>query len=629
MSQNTPSMEAGATLRAAVAELPGPQLEDLVRLDRYEAGPIIGKGGMGEVRQCHDVRLSRHIALKTATTRNKAELSRFVREAQVQGQLEHPSIVPVYELGVGGDGAPYFAMKRVLGATLFDVVDALGRGVPEAMAKWPRRKLLGAFLQVCQAVDFAHTRGWIHRDLKPANVMLGDFGEVYVLDWGLARRHHERDEIIGEVIGPTPVGLTTPGQMMGTPGYMAPEQVNSQPADIRSDVYALGAILFEVLTLQMLAKGNTTMELLLSTRDGCDARARVRAPDAEVPPELEAVCLKATAKDPTQRFASVRELHDAIDRVLAGERDLELRATLARAHADAAKKSYALAQSEPDRELEHRQNALRELGLSLALDQTYRPAAATLIELIQHPPTQTPPEAKDELDRTLAAQIRPSARSSAVAYLIVALLEVPMMFHMGRFSPLLALTGLFFIGAAIAAGSVGWAKRNRTTTGLIAPLVLSNVGIALMYYFDGPLTLVPMFAAVNTVAFALSMDRGSRRLAVGLGVLTASAPMLGSFTGVLPETFRFIDDGRLLLLPLEVPFAPNVTLPLFLFCYVGLIVAASLIVGRVRDTIRQLERKRAMQMWNLRQLLPPEATPGMQDESLSPDTNCMVTKMIR
>src|SRR5581483_4694697 len=114
MSHNTPSLDGGAaTLKAPAAELPGAQLEELIRQDRYEPGPLIGKGGMGEVRQCRDTRLQRHIALKTATTKNKAELSRFVREAQVQGMLEHPGIVPVHELGIGPDGAPYFAMKRV------------------------------------------------------------------------------------------------------------------------------------------------------------------------------------------------------------------------------------------------------------------------------------------------------------------------------------------------------------------------------------------------------------------------------------------------------------------------------------------------------------------------------------
>ncbi len=604
---NAPTLQSGpATLRAPASELPGPQLEDLVRLDRYTAGPLIGKGGMGEVRDCHDVRLNRHIALKTATTRNKLELERFVREAQVQGQLEHPSIVPVYELGVGADGAPYFAMKRVRGDSLFDVLTRLASGDPDAKARYPRRKLLQAFQSVCQAVDYAHVNGWIHRDLKPANIMIGDFGEVYVLDWGLARRVDAKDEeTAGGTLALQPIGLTTPGSLMGTPGYMSPEQVLGQPADKRSDVYALGAILFEVLTQQMLAKGSTTMELLLNTRDGCDARARMRAPSADVPPELEAICLKATSRDPSARFSNVRELHDAVDRVLAGERDLELRASLAKEHAEAAKKARELAASDPSNELEHRKTALREVGLSLALDPTYRPAMDLLVELMASPPKTTPPETKTELEEIESAAVRSASRSSFGAFLTVAIgLAALMSMHPNGY--VVASCALFLL-AAMAAFRNGFMVRRPSSLTAVPALVISNVAIASLFFLDGPFTILPAFAAVNTLSFRIALGVRWRRLVVGLGLATVALPILLSASGVLPESFRYVGDS-LVLVPVGLAFSAKHTTWVLLFGFLGTIGIASLVVGRIVQSNHQLARSRAMQAWNLAQLLPPEAS---------------------
>src|SRR5262245_27499523 len=150
---------------------------------RYALRALIGRGGMGEVWLAHDLRIDRDIAVKLMpgdATNNPDAVSRFLREARVQGRLEHPAVVPVHALG-GADTAPFFASKRLIGTTLADVINQPDHD------KWPRRTLLARFIDVCLAVEFAHQRGVIHRDLKPANIMLGDFGETYVLDWGLAR----------------------------------------------------------------------------------------------------------------------------------------------------------------------------------------------------------------------------------------------------------------------------------------------------------------------------------------------------------------------------------------------------------------------------------------------------------
>src|SRR5580700_1007154 len=204
---------------------------------RYEMRTKLGEGGMGEVHLCRDRRIGREVALKVIRSEHGARADlrkRFLREVRVQGQLEHPSVVPVYDLGRDPDRKSYFTMKRVRGQTMEQILSALRRGEPEAVRQNTRFKLLTAFGTACLAVHFAHTRGVLHRDLKPGNVMLGDFGEVYVLDWGLAKVTDGTDASetdgapsSGLQADPAPRAeglpvLTATGVLMGTPGFMAP-----------------------------------------------------------------------------------------------------------------------------------------------------------------------------------------------------------------------------------------------------------------------------------------------------------------------------------------------------------------------------------------------------------------------
>jgi serine/threonine-protein kinase len=615
---------SAATLRAPAAELPGAQLEDLIRHDRYEPGPIIGKGGMGEVRQCQDTRLHREIALKTATTKDRAELSRFVREAQVQGQLEHPGIVPVHELGLGADGAPFFAMKRVHGETLAEVLALIAQNDARGQEKYPRHKLVQAFQSVCQAVDYAHTHGWIHRDLKPANVMLGDFGEVYVLDWGLARRLEEADDAVKLESAIAAPGLTTPGSLMGTPGYISPEVVQGQTADVRSDVYALGAILFELLTHQMLVVGDTAIELLLRTKAGGDARARQRAPQLDVPPELEAVCIKATQVDPAKRYASVRELHAAVDRVLAGERDLDLRSELATRHTQAATQAAAQAGSDPGHELDHRKTALRELGLALALIPSHRPALEALLGVMSAPLREAPPEAEAELAAGLVAQRRTAARGAFYIFLALGLSCILLTFHRVRheWSPLLFL-GLSLV-TALHAAWVAWRRRRVESVDLTISALLAFLTLGSLFSMDGPLTLLPVTTAVCAAGFAAVSSRGQRPFIIALGMLTVAFPLLGSWFGLLPESFRYVKDG-LLLLPMEEEFDPLGSTLIYAGTYAFAVVLACVVVGSVRDTVGALSRRSALQSWNLRQMLPPEAAGAPTVASAAADSSRAAT----
>jgi serine/threonine-protein kinase len=232
--------------------------------------------------------------------------SRFLREAQVQGQLEHPSIVPVYDIDQREDGSTFFTMRRVLGKTLAHIIETLRAGDAAARARYTQRELLTAFATVCLTIDYAHSRGVIHRDLKPANIMLGDFGEVYVLDWGLALI------VDTKVARPTTAPaerLSIPGNIMGTPLYMAPEQMGDSDVGPGADVFSLGAIRFELLTLQHL---RDPAEMFAPV----NARIGERTPALRIAPELEVICIKATAYDPADRYSTPRALQDAVVRYL-------------------------------------------------------------------------------------------------------------------------------------------------------------------------------------------------------------------------------------------------------------------------------------------------------------------------
>ncbi len=272
------------TVQSAPRDIHDPDAEIRVLSsdERYEPGAPLGAGGMGEVRLCRDRMIGREVAVKKvlpAHAQVSESRARFAREARVQGQLEHPAIVPVYDFGVDHEGKPYFTMKRVRGVTLESVIDALRRGDEATSRTYTLHKLLGAFVHVCLAIDFAHEHGVLHRDLKPSNVMLGGYGEVYVLDWGLAKVRSATSDLEPDskqaplpsvdAYGSTP---TEVGSVLGTPGYMAPEQIRGAPADERTDVYALGSILFEILTHERLHGDGSVEVMTQRALDGIDAR---------------------------------------------------------------------------------------------------------------------------------------------------------------------------------------------------------------------------------------------------------------------------------------------------------------------------------------------------------------------
>lgn len=313
-------MRAGAdrTASSSAVGLPTQQ-------ERYEVEEEIARGGMGAVLRAGDRDLKREVAMKVMLdSMDERARARFIEEAQVTAQLEHPNIVPVHELGVDEDGKLFFTMKLVHGRSLGEVLKALKAGDPETVRLYTLPKLVNVLVGVCNAMAFAHSKGVIHRDLKPANIMLGDYGEVQVMDWGLAKvlgtkdagREGPAPRIVRTVRNESGSDLTMEGSILGTPHYMAPEQAGGdvERVDIRSDVYSLGVILYEMLTLEKPVEGQTLKEILTKTARGEMASPERRAPGREIPRELSAIAMKALALARRERYQNASDLR----------RDLEL-----------------------------------------------------------------------------------------------------------------------------------------------------------------------------------------------------------------------------------------------------------------------------------------------------------------
>jgi len=631
---NVPGAQARAD-RAPAADGPGERVEDpegelgqdeAFEL-RYEMRTKLGEGGMGEVLLCKDRRIGREVALKVIRSEHGARVDlrkRFLREVRVQGQLEHPSVVPVYDLGRDPARKAYFTMKRVRGLTMEQILSALRRGDADAARQHTRFKLLSAFGTACLAVHFAHTRGVLHRDLKPGNIMLGDFGEVYVLDWGLAKVTGAReptDDDADVSSGALPEtgsasggpGITATGVLMGTPGYMAPEQIRNEIGGLGPgvDIYALGAILFELLALQPLHGKGTPNELMTSTLRGIDVEAAMRRAERDVPPELVAIVARATARSPQDRFATAREMQDALERFLNGDRDLERRRELAREHASAAYDAAmrALEGEHTPGQGQSAQNemsrAMSEVSRAIALDPQNAEAMRTLVRLMTEVPRALPPQAQREIDAQARAWQRTGSRAAGLAYLSFSL-YAPLGYLMGvRSWPMAALPEVLWLAAALLAlhASRHPDPKGQTAYSLI---VLSNLAIASTGWFFGPFVLVPALAAVNALSFIVASDRSRRGPAIFLGCCAILVPLVLEWLGVNAPSYAF-EHGRLVVLPRALGFPETPTLAFLLITSVALLVTPALFVGKIKDALTATENRLYMQTWHLRQFVPGEA----------------------
>ena len=307
-----PDSEAGPApvapdAESVAAEQPG----------HYAVKRELGRGAQAVVYLALDRQLGREVALKQLMPGGPRDAEkRFLREARVAGQLEHPGIVPVYEVGRRADGSLYYAQRLVRGRTL-------AAALKEAVTLRARLQLLSPFVQLCQAVAFAHQRGVIHRDLKPDNVMLGEFGETVVLDWGLAKLAG-KDDLSGDRLRPPTPGErfdgTQEGDVLGTPAYMSPEQAlgNLDKVDEQSDVWSLGAVLYEILTGKPPFQEKNAVQLLIRI-----AKDKVRPPrtlDQSIPRDLSLICERCLERNKSRRYPKARDLAADIEAYRAGGR---------------------------------------------------------------------------------------------------------------------------------------------------------------------------------------------------------------------------------------------------------------------------------------------------------------------
>jgi serine/threonine protein kinase len=578
---------------------------------RYHDRDSLGRGGMGEVRRCDDAVIGRDVAFKAMRPGGSPEARlRFLHEARLQARLEHPSIVPVYDMGTDPDGNPWFTMRRIDGVTLERVIEHLAAGDPEHVERWGRRRLLVTFVQVCQAVAYAHRHGVVHRDIKPSNVILTDDGGVYLLDWGIAKLQDpaapepaapDRRPTLELGDGPSPTTpRTAAGSILGTLGYMPPEQLDGAGAavDGRADVYALGATLYELLTLEPLHARQSPPQLVASTLDGADARARVRVPAADVPPELEAVCVRATATAPEDRYPDVPAMIDAIEAYADGDRDLQQRRALAEQH---AARAHQLAEST---ELERRAAAMREAGRALALDPGSTPALRVVTRLLLEPPPTVPEAVEREVRRTDADNARAMARfgtwargSTLVTILLVMWMGV-------RSWPLLVLIATLTFFSAVSAR-----RGSKSATGRGVPVwvqVINAVLLGLLATIAGPFMVVPALATSTAVMFVLA---GSRRLwgVIALGCAPTIVPFVLERLSLLSHVTTTASGDALTIHPWIASFAPVPTYALLLLSSITSMVLAVITMADTRDRLADARREQLLQAWHLRHLVPHAA----------------------
>ncbi len=308
------SLELGHVKKVLSVKLEKPDIH-------YTSIAALGKGSFGLVHSADDTLLGREVAIKSLKKHFQEEeeiVDRFLKEARGTAQLEHPNIMPVHEMGVTEELGVYFTMKKIVGEDLKEILDKLQANLAFYEKTYPLSFLLEVFLSVCNGVAFAHSKGVIHRDLKPANIMIGEFGEVLILDWGLVKQLGE-DEGSGSKVKLRmdefdDGSQTLDGAVSGTPNYMSPEQAEGRTADIdfQSDIYSLGAILYHILTHRPPFERTQLRKLLENVKTGNFESPCKRCPELKIPRELEAICLKAMSLYPVSRYRTVERFSQDI-----------------------------------------------------------------------------------------------------------------------------------------------------------------------------------------------------------------------------------------------------------------------------------------------------------------------------
>jgi eukaryotic-like serine/threonine-protein kinase len=568
---------SGRRAATPVPDLPG-----------YQLGEVLGRGGMGEVVAAVDQTLGREVALKrmrhTDATGDAAR--RFVREAQVQALLDHPAIVPVHELGEDADGNPYFTMKRLVGTTLYDALEA-GR---------PVNTLLRPFVDVCFAIQLAHERGIVHRDLKPSNIMLGNYGDVYVIDWGVARvlgtRRTSQVVIPVETLSPDATGA---GIMLGTPGYMAPEQMKGEAVSPAADVYSLGAILFEILAGESLhphGKGAFADTLARPT----DSPAR-RAPDRQIAPELDELCTAALAEEPRDR-PTARHLAEKIQQYLDGDRDLEQRRAL-------AAKQLAIARSalsDPARRAEAGQAASR----ALALDPQSSEATALVTQLILEPPRDLPHELVESLEESERQLNRQRSRTAGIAFMSLFLFLPVFIF----FQEVRSVPNLVLVYATSTFQAVLWWHNGSTGRTPLWLMMLGNFLLAVAFSrLAGSFVLIAAFVCGQAVALATRRDIAKRPWTLIVWVIAVmTTPIALEYLGVIERTWTMTPEG-ILTKGVIIETVHEIDALFLTLGQMAIAIAVSIFAMSTTRAREQAQRRAHIQAWHMQQMIPRGAAP--------------------
>ncbi|HEY4177285.1 MAG TPA: serine/threonine-protein kinase [Kofleriaceae bacterium] len=566
------------SVAAALVSLPPPG---------YELGVQIGRGGMGEVIAAHDNRIGREVAVKRMVQERPTNeaTTRFLREARIQARLEHPSIVPVHELGVDAHGRLYFTMKRLAGRTF-------GQRLQDGI---PLLRALRAFVEVCKAVEFSHARGVVHRDLKPSNIMMGDYGEVYVIDWGIARVLGDDTESSTRITQTDIVtlddGSTKEGALLGTPGYMSPEQLRGLSATPKADIYALGSIMFEIVAGEPLhPRGEGG---IASTLADPQQRPSVRHPERSVAPELDDLVFAALEEQQENR-PSAAELAEKLEMYLDGDRDLAQRKALAtRALAVAM---TAFESNDP----EQRKTAIQHAGQALALDHTNVAAAQLVTALTLEPPKTMPAELEKglaDMEIELAKERSGQAQRSYLALFM--LIPATLFLEIKNWGLVIGFYGLVMIALMIT--------QVFKKTGRPSPAVVLGVNLAIVVMFSriaGPFILTPLFVCGVLLA-SVSIPWIAERMwvVVGWAALAVIAPLIVEQLTSLQTTVLGRDGGIQIHSNVIAEGGP-VAAGTLIVASVLLTVALSLYILTIIRRRREAQNQLFVTAWHLRQLLP-------------------------
>ncbi|MCW5815176.1 MAG: protein kinase [Labilithrix sp.] len=588
--------------------------------DRYAITDVLGEGGMGEVRRCRDSLLDRDVALKVVRPAAAVDdyEARFLREARVQARLAHPGVVPVYDVGRDANGRVYFTMKRVEGVTVEDVIVAKQEG---HRTQYDLRRLLTAFSRACLIVDFAHARGVLHRDLKPANMMLGAYGEVYILDWGLAKVIGGDDELsasaVIDVVSPLALARERPterGVAMGTPAYMSPEQAFAQvELDARTDVFALGAILYEILTLETLMDEEAIRALRHRRMPRIDPRpsARVRGLrdlrervpcDSHGLEALDVVCARATALDRDERYPTARALHEAVEAYLAADEEAERRQRLAAAHVERARAFAA----EVDRPA-----ALQELGAALALQPDDEGARAHLVHLLANPPKVTPPEVKARRLQQEVARLRGMERIVALLYVLAWIVAFPIAALAGGVND--AGSALIVPAAWMLAALVTVAQRwmNLHDSAVSWSGVAGALAVAATSLVWGPAFIVPGLAIVVLFAQLLVAQKRQRAHVVFFMGAAVAVPSYLAMRGIF-EVYAPVGPQAFVIHG-AIGASRDVFFGGLLVAHLIQVLFGARFASRYRDILDARVLENALFSWQLANLVPRGTTKRSDD----------------